>query len=413
MPTKMLNKEPILNIGIILPADKRRDIKLSFSNKNNYTIKSQNINPSISSENLIVSLKDGEVEIIEKNRSSVTKGITIHSVPAGRGFHWQKIIDVTVPGDIKITSQNGNLMVINNVPLEQYLACVAVSEMSSACPSAFLEVQSITARSWILAATEKKHAELGIDACNDDCCQRYQGLGQLNQVSKKTVENSRGMVMIHENKICDARYSKSCGGKTENCENVWDMEPQPYLKSVHDGPDKDTKVDWENWFSHSQNTFCSRQFINENHLSNFLGNVDENRQYFRWKVRFSQDEFCDFFSNNINEEVSHIKNIDILYRGESGRINHLNLEYQTESGSVKSLQLHNEYDIRKTLHPSFLFSSAFILKLDKHYIEFMGGGWGHGVGLCQIGALGMALNGYSSKEILYHYFQNSTLKKLY
>ena len=221
MPTKMLNKEPILNIGIILPADKRRDIKLSFSNKNNYTIKSQNINQSLSSENLILSLKDGDVEIIEKNRSSVTKGITIHSVPAGRGFHWKKIIDVTVPGGIKISSQNGNLMVINNVPLEQYLACVAVSEMSSACPSAFLEVQSITARSWILAATEKKHAELGIDACNDDCCQRYQGLGQLNQVSKKTVENSRGMVMIHENKICDARYSKSCGGKTENCENVW------------------------------------------------------------------------------------------------------------------------------------------------------------------------------------------------
>ena len=413
MPTKMLNKEPALNIGIILPADKRRDIKISFLNQNNYTIISHNSNLSKTPENLIVSLKDGELEIIENIKGEITEGVTIHNVPAGRGFHWGKNIDVSFPGNIKITSRNGNLMVINSVPLEQYLACVAVSEMSSACPPDFLEVQSITARSWILAAAEKKHEELGIDACNDDCCQRYQGLNQLNPVSKKTVENSRGVVIIHNNEICDARYSKSCGGLTENCENVWNMEPKAYLRNVFDGPDKDTKVDWENWFTHYPNTFCSPQFLSEKNLSKFLGNVDENRKYFRWEVRFTQNKFCAFFSNDINEKVSYLKNINILNRGESGRINHLNLEYQTEGGSIKSLQLDTEYDIRKTLHPSFLFSSAFICKLDKDYIQFIGGGWGHGVGLCQIGALAMALNGYSSKEILNHYFQYSTLKKLY
>ena len=409
----MLSKEPTLNIGIILPEDRRTDIEISFPNQNNYTIKSHNSNLSKPPPNLIVSLKDGEIEIIDNIGGEIVEGITIHNVPAGRGFHWGKNIDVSFPGNIKITSKNGHLIVVNCVPLEQYLSCVAVSEMSGACPPEFLEAQSITARSWILAAAEKKHAELGIDACNDDCCQRYQGLSQLSSVSKKTVENSRGVVITHNSEICDARYSKSCGGLTENCENVWNMEPRPYLKNVFDGPDKYTKVDWENWFTHCPNTFCSPQFLSENNLSKFLGNVDENKKYFRWVVRFTQNEFCSFFSIKINEKVSYIKNINILNRGESGRIINLNLEYQTEGGSAKSLQLDTEYDIRKTLHPSFLFSSAFICKLNKDHIQFVGGGWGHGVGLCQIGALAMALNGYSSKEILNHYFQYTTLKKLY
>ena len=112
---------------------------------------------------------------------------------------------------------------------------------------------------------------MGIHACKDECGQRYQGLNQLNPVSKKTVENSRGVVIIHNNEICDARYSKSCGGLTENCENVWNMEPKAYLRNVFDGPDKDTKVDWENWFTHYPNTFCSPQFLSENNLSKFLG----------------------------------------------------------------------------------------------------------------------------------------------
>ena len=409
----MLGKEPTLNIGIILPEDRRTDIEISFPNQNNYTIKSNHSNLSRAPENLIVSLKDGELEIIENIVGEIVEGITIHNVPAGRGFHWGKNIDVSFPGNIKITSWNGYLMVINNVPLEQYLSCVAVSEMSGTCPPEFLKAQSITARSWILASAEKKHAELGIDACNDDCCQRYQGLSQLSPSSKKTVENSRGVVITHNSEICDARYSKSCGGLTENCENVWNMKPRSYLKNIFDGPDKYTKVDWENWFTHYPNTFCSPHYLSEKNLSNFLGNVDENKKYFRWEVRFTQNEFCSFFSVDINEKVTYIKNIDILNRGESGRIINLNLEYQTEGGSVKSLQLDNEYDIRKTLHPSFLFSSAFIYKLNKDHIQFVGGGWGHGVGLCQIGALAMALNGYSSKEILNHYFQHSTLKKLY
>jgi len=252
-----------------------------------------------------------------------------------------------------------------------------------------------------------------LDACNDDCCQRYQGISQQSIQSIKTVEKTCGQVLTFDNKICDARYSKSCGGITENCENVWNMAPKPYLKSVFDGQNRLQTVDWDCWLSEPQNSFCSPKYIDEKYLTKFLGNVDESGQYFRWKNCYTQQIFCEFFSKKINESVSQIKNIDILNRGESGRINKLNLKYQLDDGSKKSLILNSEYDIRSTLHPSFLYSSAFILKLDESNIELIGGGWGHGVGMCQIGALGMALNDYSAQEILSHYFQGTLLKKIY
>lgn len=411
--TKMLNKEPILNIGIILPQDKRNEVSFSFSNPENYTIKFKDSTQSQTPQKLTVTLNDGDTEIIKIKDKENFGGITIYDVPAGRDFHWGKKINVILPGNLRITRYNDCLLVINEVPLEKYLGCVAVSEMNSSCPDEFLIAQTITARSWILAGAEKKHLDLGIDACNDDCCQRYQGTGQQTKQSCETVKKSHGTVLTYGNEICDARYSKSCGGFTENCENVWDMKPKPYLKSIFDGKNEDKKVDWEKWITQSPYTFCSPQYIDEKSLSNYLGNVDENHRYFRWKVRFSQKEFCKFFSEKINEYVSKIKKISVINRGESGRIIRLNLEFQKKNESLKTLQLLNEYDIRKTLHPSFLYSSAFIPKLNETHIEFSGAGWGHGVGLCQIGALGMALNGYSSKNILNHYFQESTLEKLY
>lgn len=411
--TLMLNKEPILAIGIILPQDNRKNVSFYFSNPEDYSIKFQKTKKSHTSEKLTVSVHDGDIEINKIKTDNSTNGVTIDDVPAGRNFHWKKFIDVTLPGNIFITNRNDKLLVINLVPLEQYLACVAVSEMSSSCPDEFLIAQSITARSWILAGTEKKHSNLGLDACNDDCCQRYQGIAQQSIQSIKTVEKTCGQVLIFDNKICDARYSKSCGGITESCENVWDIAPKPYLKSVFDGQNRLQMVDWDCWLSEPQNSFCSPKYIDEKSLTKFLGNVDESGQYFRWKNCYTQQIFCEFFSKKINESVSQIKNIDILNRGESGRINKLNLNYQLDDGSKKSLNLNSEYDIRNTLHPSFLYSSAFILKLDESNIELIGGGWGHGVGMCQIGALGMALNDYSAQEILSHYFQGTFLKKLY
>ncbi|MFQ6677034.1 MAG: SpoIID/LytB domain-containing protein [Fidelibacterota bacterium] len=407
--------EPLIQIGIILPEDQRKSVTLSFTHPSQYEIDSNRPLTWIgkNKNKLNISIEDGDVFIRKSKSQFDPRGITVHEVPAGRGFHWEKPIDVILPGNIRIKSQNQYLLVVNEVPLEQYLACVAVSEMSGKCPPALLEAQTITARSWIMAAEEKKHGDLGLDACNDDCCQRYQGLGQMTEISIKAANDSKGIFLIHDNQICDARYSKSCGGITEGAEYVWDMEPKPYLTSVYDGPETDVNIDWDQWFDDRPNTFCSPTYANEMDLHAYLGIVDKKGSYFRWNVNFTQKEFCAFFSKIINMTVSHIDKIDSLKRGKSGRINHLYLDYQTSEGKSKTIQIKSEYEIRRMLHPSFLYSSCFMVNMDGDHIEFKGAGWGHGVGLCQIGALGMALNGYSTEDILTHYFTNSNLKKLY
>ena len=165
------NKEPILNIGIILPVDKRKKVTISFSDAALYEIEREKllISSCKTPDKVDILIDDGDM-IIKKMVEAVDEhDITIHDVPAGRGFHWEKTIDVALPGNLIITNHDGHLLVINQVPLEQYLSSVAVSEMNGVCPATFLEAQTITARSWILAAAEKKHAELRIDACNDDC----------------------------------------------------------------------------------------------------------------------------------------------------------------------------------------------------------------------------------------------------
>lgn len=407
-----IQSEPVLRIGIILPIDRRKEITVSFTNPSQYKIDSKSpIN--LTSSKLKFSVDDGGVKIIKTNAKFDGYGITVHNVPAGRGFHWEKTIDVSLPGNVEISNHDGYLLLSNTVPLEQYLACVAVSEMSGACPPALLESQTITARSWVLAAAENKHSDLNLDACNDDCCQRYQGLSQMTDASIKATNDSRGIVLSYDNQICDARYSKSCGGLTENAENVWDMPSTPYLTSIYDGPDTKNEIDWDNWFTNHPKVFCGSNFANENELHKYLGNVDKDRNYFRWYLNFTQNEFCKFFSEKINEHVSHITKIDALNRGKSGRINHLYLDYETKEGIPKTLRINNEYDIRRILHPSFLYSSCFVINMDEKHIEFFGAGWGHGVGLCQIGALGMALNNYTTNEILTHYFRGTELKRLY
>ncbi len=407
--------EPTLRIGMILPVDKRESVSFSISDPSHYQLESNKklISPSRKSNQITVSLTDCDVVIKKIGRTSDSEHLTLHDVPAGRGFHWEKTIDVVLSGDIRITTFEDYLLVVNEVPLEQYLACVAVSEMSGQCPPALLEAQTITARSWIMAAAEKKHADMNLHACNDDCCQRYQGIGQMTETSLEAAARSKGLFLLYDDQICDARYSKSCGGITESAEEVWPMEPTPYLTSVYDGPDTGGEIDWSHWFTDEPVAYCSPAYVGENHLHTYLGNVDKEGKYFRWKVRFSQREFCRFFSKAINETVVQVHKIDSIKRGKSGRINHLYLDYQTGEGNFKTIQIKNEYDIRKMLHPSFLYSSCFMINMDEHHIEFKGAGWGHGVGLCQIGALGMAMDGNSAEDILSHYFRNSNLKKLY
>ena len=276
------NEEPLVSIGIILPQDKQNFVQI-FDSHTDKNFKLESKNGNLLSNKKIISI----FKISNKPNNSKT---TIFPVIAGRGFHWEKQIPISVLGDIEIKILNGHLFVVNHIPLEKYLMCVATSEMSGNCPPALLETQTIAARSWLLAASEQKHVELGIDACNDDCCQRYQGVENITKSAVHATENTAGLVLMHENRICDSRYSKSCGGISENNENVWKDQPKDYLQGIVDGtesefPEFNSESVFDSWIKKDQNYYCSPNYVNEKTLKNYLGNVDEHKSYFRWNYK--------------------------------------------------------------------------------------------------------------------------------
>ena len=409
------NKEPTLYIGMILPTDLRKQLIITTPwNKKKIRIEAKS--EYLEYEN------SKKKELILKG-SHLEDFFIIHSVPAGRGFHWEKTIDVKVAGHLHIKNSNGNIFVINEIMLEQYLASVATSEMDSACPPALLEAQTIVARSWIIAASEQKHSELGIDACNDDCCQRYQGITNITTRSKQASKKTFGQFLIYDDQICDTRYSKSCGGISENNENVWDESPKPYLKAVFDSsseiiPDLSNDQELQTWINDPPDCYCGNEYIDEEELKKYIGKVDKKGTYFRWTVRHTQKKLTRLVNQKCGTSFELITSLRPIKRGISGRITKLEIsgiEYKTKHNLI----LKSEYKIRDALHPEFLYSSAFIIILDLDdsqiikSITLKGAGWGHGVGLCQIGALGMALSHKTSAEILTHYFPSTKIKKMY
>jgi len=394
-------KEPVVSIGLVLPEDRQKSI---------------HIHDELSSQSF-------EMTHSSDKKYFPNSTYIIHSIRAGRGFHWEKQITITVEGELEIKTVDGYLFVINHIPLEKYLSCVATSEMSGECPPAFLESQTVAARSWLLAAAEQKHADLGIDACNDDCCQRYQGKGNLTDSAINAVLKTQGQVLIHDDKICDTRYSKSCGGISENNEYVWGGEPKPYLHAVLDGegsniPNLKSESDLKKWLTDDQHCFCGPNYVPEIQLHKYLGNVDKSKKYFRWDVSYSQEEISKLISEKTGRQFDSIQSLHALNRGVSGRITQLRIE-GTSTREPSHIILKSEYEIRRVLHSNFLFSSAFIIEANStadslpSRFTFKGAGWGHGVGLCQIGALGMALSGKSCSEILSHYFTETELREIY
>ena len=408
-------QEPTLSIGMILPTDLRKRLTITIPGEKKQ-IKIEAISKSLIYKN------SKKKEIILKG-SKIDDFFIIHSVPAGRGFHWEKTIDVKVAGDLRIKISNGYIFVINQIKLEQYLASVATSEMGSACPPALLEAQTIVARSWIIAAAEQKHSKIGIDACNDDCCQRYQGITNITNKSRQASKKTFGHFLIHDDQICDTRYSKSCGGISENNENVWNESSKPYLRAIFDGssktiPDLSNNQKLQNWIKNPPNCYCGYKYINEKNLKKYIGKVDKKGAYFRWSVRFTQDELTRVVNQKCNTSFEAVTSLNPLKRGVSGRITKLEIS-GIENEKSRNIHLNSEYEIRDALHPEFLYSSAFIIILDSDEnqiiksITLKGAGWGHGVGLCQIGALGMALSNKTSAEILFHYFPSTKIKKIY
>jgi len=423
-----VKKEPLIRVGIILPEDKKTEIIINFPNPSNYRINSDTFSNRLivrcQSESILVNNTLVDNILIEPidNHYKIEYPI-ISSVPTGRGFHWQNEISIQLPGKIIIQNNNGYIFVINELPLEQYLPFVATSEMSPDCPLELLEAQTIAARSWLLANQKVNHPELDIDVCNDDCCQRYQGVADVPESSLLTIQNTYGQVLRYRNEICDARYSKCCGGITESFENVWRGKPIPYLSSISDNPQSNdnlmTTNDYGSFINSSPSAFCGERYVKPSDVQKYLGKVDQAGSYFRWQVEYSQEELTSIINDKLNLNAKKIINISPLKRGYSGRIIKLKIYYTEKSGEKKSKVLKSEYDIRGALHEQFLYSSAIIIEQKTkgnsfpEKFKFTGAGWGHGVGLCQIGALGMALNGYSSLEILQHYFKNTKIEKIY
>ncbi|MAJ18528.1 MAG: hypothetical protein CMA06_01650 [Euryarchaeota archaeon] len=407
--------EPTISVGLVLPIDKQKSVYISsnFDDKK-YKIK-------IMKGRLLV---NGEIKTqLLLERVSNESIFNLEPITAGRGFHWQKKINISINGSLKIMIINDNLFIVNEIGLESYLMSVATSEMSGECPIALLEAQTIAARSWIIASEEQKHKDLDIDVCNDDCCQRYQGTQNISELAQLAVRKTRGVFVTYDNEICDTRYSKSCGGISENNENVWNDVPKSYLRGVFDGkkikqPDFSKENELKDWFLKPQECFCNNHHVNENELKKYLGSVDEEGEYFRWRVSYSPHELMDMINTNLSESFDSIDELIPLKRGVSGRITKLEIRGKKNDSTYKII-IDNEYDIRDALHPKFLYSSAFIINANSNAqsagekLTLSGAGWGHGVGLCQIGALGMALIGKSSEEILKHYFSVITIKKFY
>ena len=406
-------KEPNIKVGIILPSDNMSKIDIVLSECDSFEIETEEkLYPSCKNlNNLSIVRNESDLRLdglncISKKISikpiihSDNTFITLKNITAGRGFHWQKNIDVKYWGKIEFTLIENKLLAINEVKLEDYLKCVATSEMSQNCPNEFLISQTIVARSWILANIEQKHRELNFDVCNDDCCQRYQGLNNCSDESIEAANNSYGKVLIYEDQICDTRYSKSCGGVTENFENVWENKTVPYLKSIRD-------------CNHLNKDYCNPDLHPDNSISDYIGSVDEDHEYYRWEFEVNNSYIISYLSEKHKTDASQLIDIRPIKRGPSGRIYQLEIVFSDQREIEKNIVINSEYKIREILSKSFLFSSAFSVKKDGEKFILHGKGWGHGVGLCQIGALGMSLSNKKSIQILSHYFPETEVKKIY
>ena len=372
---------------------------------------------------------------------------TVHGVRIGIEFHWERLESQHFQGKLTLCADGDRLTVINELPLESYLISVISSEMSAACPVELLRAHAIVSRSWLLAQLEgspedpaqpnkvsddapeeiirwyDRESHTGFDVCADDHCQRYQGIGKaFSQAAFDAVRDTRGKALVYEGEICDTRYSKSCGGITEEYRAAWENKDVPYLSSVYDGNGErpseyrmplTLEENAESWITGSPPACCG--LISSELLSRIVPDFDqETLDSYRWRVDYSQEELREILHSRYRLDFGRIRDLQALERGQSGRIIKLRID-----GEKRSLVIGKELEIRRALSRSHLYSSAFVVQTNHQTSEYptaftlRGAGWGHGVGLCQIGAAVLADRGSSYQSILSHYFESAKLAVLY
>ncbi len=366
---------------------------------------------------------------------------TIFGVTIGVRFHWEREEDQTFQGNLLLAARgDGTMAIINEVPVEEYLVSVISSEMSGRAPGEFLKAHAIMSRSWLMAALGQKGSPGAtvtsgqgpgelirwynredhdiFDVCADDHCQRYQGITKIiSGEAERAVRETRGLVLFYGDSVCDARYYKACGGLTENYETAWEDIHIPYLVSVTDWPEAHSPVTSEeeaaSWILSSPDAYCNTR--DTALLSDVLPGFDrETTNFFRWKVEYPRGELEDIIRQRSGMDLGSLVDLTPLERGPSGRICRLRI-----SGTKGSIIIGKELEIRRWLSSSHLYSSAFVVSkvgppggLPERFI-LNGAGWGHGVGLCQIGAAVMATRGFTAPRILEHYFRGARIERMY
>ena len=364
----------------------------------------------------------------------------LEDILIGKGFHWERRQQQSFQGELCIRcSENGLLTVINTLPLEDYLKAVISSEMNPRAPREFLKAHAVISRSWLLCQLSRKKTahppragdtdlsftdarkHTAFDVCADDHCQRYQGTGPVNASAAAALSATKGEVLMSGDLPCDTRFSKCCGGITERYASAWEDIDYPYLQPVADAPDENRQ--WqaplasgrraERFIKDSPAVFCNVQ--DRSFLQDILGSYDyETGNFFRWQVMIFQEELQGILEQKTGIVFGAVRSLRPLSRGASGRIYRLKV-----SGQKDERRFGKELVIRSILSPTHLYSSAFIVEPGPvrggapAWFRLRGAGWGHGVGLCQIGAAAMAAQGYDYRQILLHYFRGAAVRKLY
>ena len=415
-----IRKEPTIDVGIMQGQEIRFTLNTAYS-----------LGDTIYKEGEYIAQLEGKrISFMEKlfdelhfqSSSSPSSTFSLHNVTIGKEFHWQQQETQTFQGSLILHVIDGELHAINRIAIEDYLTSVIASEMSGTSSVELLKAHAVISRSWLLAQIKgderlkmkdenyvnkesrnnsqlstlnfqlikwyDREAHTHFDVCADDHCQRYQGVSRkVTPQVHEAIRATRGIVLSYEGEVCDARFSKCCGGKSELYENCWDDTPHPYL-SVVDDP------------------FCNTD--DPKILSEVLNHYDQSTDFYRWTVEYAQTELSELIRRKGGFDYGDIIDLIPIERGPSGRIVRLQIV-----GTKATRIIGKELEIRRTLSETHLYSSAFEVEKKVGGFTLHGSGWGHGVGLCQIGAAVMGAKGYSYKEILRHYYPKAELTEWY
>ena len=436
-------KEPKVQVGIL------SEPQIEFILLNSYHIKGKEI-----AGRQVVTYVDGQIrwqghlydELLFEPMHEESDAFELLNVTIGINFHWERKEDQRFMGALKIIVENEKLTGINVIHVEDYLTSVISSEMSATASLELLKAHAVISRSWLLAQIHKNKAitasqslysaftqtdqelirwydredHTHFDVCADDHCQRYQGITRAStEMVRQAIAATCGQVLMWEGNICDARFSKCCGGAFEEFQYCWEGIKHPYLSKQRDSktgsglPDLRVESEADQWIRTSPESFCNTK--DKKILSQVLNNYDqETTDFYRWKIEYKQDELSELILKRSGIDYGQILDLIPVERGTSGRLVKLKIR-----GSKRTMTIGKELEIRRTLSTSHLYSSAFVI--DKADIVddvpgrfiLTGAGWGHGVGLCLIGAAVMGEQGYPYDTILLHYYIGATIDKLY